>query len=61
MRGRMRKNFIRIHQRMPAPVLLISHDPEDIKVCAETLVHIEKGRVRRFLECRSRTGGRDVA
>ena len=45
LRGRVRKEFLEIQERFAIPVIMITHDPEDIKVFAETLVIYEEGRV----------------
>jgi molybdate transport system ATP-binding protein len=47
LRGRVRKEFLEIRERFAIPVIMITHDPEDIKVFAETLVIYEEGRVCR--------------
>ncbi len=45
LRGRLRKELLAIQERFSIPVIMITHDPEDIKVFAETLVIYEEGRV----------------
>ena len=47
LRGRVRKEVLEILKRFGIPVIMITHDPEDIKVFAETLVVYEEGRVCR--------------
>jgi len=45
LRGRLRKELIRIQAVFNIPVIMITHDPEDIRTLAETLVIYETGRV----------------
>ena len=46
LRGKLRKELLDIQARFHVPMIMISHDPEDIKAFAETLVTYDKGRVR---------------
>jgi molybdate transport system ATP-binding protein len=45
LRGRMRKELLEIQARFDVPMIMSTHDPEDINVFAETLVTYEAGRV----------------
>lgn len=45
LRVRLRKELSDIQARFNIPVIMITHDPEDIKAFAETLVSYELGRV----------------
>jgi molybdate transport system ATP-binding protein len=45
LRGKLRKELIDIQARFHIPMIMITHDPEDIRVFAETLVTYEAGRV----------------
>ena len=44
-RGRLRKELLEIQARFDVPMIMITHDPEDINVFAETLVTYQAGRV----------------
>lgn len=46
LRKRLRRELKEIRQRFDIPVIMITHDPEDIKAFAETLVVYEAGQVR---------------
>lgn len=45
LRGRMRKELFDILKRFGIPVVMVTHDPEDVAVFAETLVTYQEGRV----------------
>lgn len=45
LRARLRKELLDILARFRVPMIMITHDPEDIKVFAETVVTYEAGRV----------------
>lgn len=45
LRERMRKEVLEILDRFDVPILLITHDPEDIRFFADTVVFYEQGRV----------------
>lgn len=47
LRGKMREGLLEVQARFHIPVILVTHDPEDIETFAETLVHYEMGRVSR--------------
>lgn len=46
LRGKLRDRLASIQAQFQIPVILITHDPEDISVFAETLVVYETGQVR---------------
>ena len=45
LRGRLRKELLDIQERFQVPMIMITHDPEDITVFAQTLVTYEAGRI----------------
>ena len=45
LRGRLRNELLDIQERFHVPMIMITHDPEDIKAFAQTLVTYEAGRV----------------
>ncbi len=45
LRAKLRKELLEIQSRFGIPVVMITHDPEDIRVFAEDLVTYEAGRV----------------
>jgi molybdate transport system ATP-binding protein len=49
LRAKMRQELLKIKERFAIPVMLITHDPEDVAVLAETLVVYEYGRVRQIV------------
>ncbi|MDD5207428.1 MAG: ATP-binding cassette domain-containing protein [Desulfobacterales bacterium] len=53
LRGKLRKELLDLQKRFHVPMIIITHDPEDIRAFAETLVTYEEGRVcevQRFSE-----------
>jgi len=56
LRTRLREELLKLHARFNVPVVMITHDPEDIRVFAETLVTFEAGRVCK-VECCLKTNG----
>lgn len=56
LRAKLRTELADIRARFNVPVVMITHDPEDISAFAETLVTYETGRVCR-VEPFSRAGG----
>jgi molybdate transport system ATP-binding protein len=46
LRGKLRDGLLQIQNQFQIPVIMITHDPEDIQVFAETLVVDETGRVQ---------------
>ncbi|MDD2904345.1 MAG: ATP-binding cassette domain-containing protein, partial [Syntrophales bacterium] len=49
LRAKMRQELLRIKERFTIPVMLITHDPEDVAALAETLVVFDYGRVRQIV------------
>jgi molybdate transport system ATP-binding protein len=45
LRARLRQELLDIQERFQVPMIMITHDPEDIKAFAQTLVTYEAGRV----------------
>ena len=45
LRARLRKELLDIQERFQVPMIMITHDPEDITAFAQTLVTYEAGRV----------------
>ena len=45
LRAKMRQELLRLRQRFTIPVILITHDPEDVAALAETVVVYENGKV----------------
>ena len=56
LRGRLRKELLDIQERFHVPMIMITHDPEDIRIFAQTLVTYEAGRV---CEIKSNLGSAD--
>lgn len=48
LRGKLRDGLAQIQAQFQIPVIMITHDPEDIQVFAETLVIYDGGQVRRI-------------
>jgi len=46
LRARMREEFLRVQARFDIPVVLITHDPDDVDALAEDLVLFEAGRAK---------------
>jgi len=46
LRGKLRDGLVQIQSQFQIPVIMITHDPEDIDVFAETLVIYDAGQVR---------------
>jgi molybdate transport system ATP-binding protein len=47
LRVRVRSELLRLQDRFRIPVVLITHDPEDVSAFADTVVLYDAGRVRR--------------
>ncbi|MBI5441348.1 MAG: ATP-binding cassette domain-containing protein [Deltaproteobacteria bacterium] len=52
LRARMRSEFLKIQAHFRVPVIVITHDPEDVDILAETLVVYDSGRVSRVMRSR---------
>ena len=60
LRERLRKELKDIRKRFDIPIIMITHDPEDIQAFAETLVVYEAGEVRDVRSsCRKHKGEED--
>ena len=49
LRARMRQELRRVQERFNLPVILITHDPEDVAALAQTVVVYDAGRIRRVM------------
>jgi molybdate transport system ATP-binding protein len=49
LRARMRQELRRMQERFNLPVILITHDPEDVAALAQTVVVYDAGRIRRVM------------
>ncbi len=49
LRAKMRQELLKIKARFAIPVILITHDPEDVAALAETVVVYESGRVSQII------------
>lgn len=47
LRARMRRELVNTRALFKVPMLVITHDPEDVAVLAQTLVVLEQGRIAR--------------
>jgi molybdate transport system ATP-binding protein len=45
LRAKMRQELLRVRSRFTIPVILITHDPDDVAALAETVVVYENGKV----------------
>jgi molybdate transport system ATP-binding protein len=53
LRERMRRELVSTRALFKVPMLVITHDPEDVAVLAETLVVLEQGRVARTVDLKT--------
>jgi len=49
LRVKMRQELLKIKERFAIPVILITHDPQDVAALAETVVVYEHGRVSKII------------
>lgn len=49
LRAKMRRELLKLKERFNIPVILITHDPEDVAALAETVVVYENGRVSQIM------------
>jgi molybdate transport system ATP-binding protein len=49
LRAKMRHELLRVQERFNLPVILITHDPEDVAALAQTLVVYDAGRISRVM------------
>jgi molybdate transport system ATP-binding protein len=50
LRARMRQELLKVRGRFDVPVILITHDPEDVAALAETVVVYEAGRISQVMD-----------
>ena len=50
LRGRMRSELIAIRSMFKVPMLIITHDPEDVSVLADTVVVVNQGKVEKIAD-----------
>ena len=50
LRGRMRRELVNTRALFRVPMLVITHDPEDVAVLAQTLVVLEQGRIAKTVD-----------
>jgi molybdate transport system ATP-binding protein len=50
LRAKVRQELLKVRGRFNVPVILITHDPEDVAALAETVVVYEAGRVRQVMD-----------
>jgi molybdate transport system ATP-binding protein len=53
LRARMRQELLRVQERFNLPVILITHDPEDVAALAQTVVVYDAGRIRQVMAVQS--------
>jgi ABC-type sugar transport system ATPase subunit len=49
LRAKMRRELLEVRERFNLPVILITHDPEDVAALAQTVVVYDAGRVRQVM------------
>ena len=49
LRAKMRQELLKIKERFAIPVILITHDPEDVAALAKTVVVYEFGKVSNIM------------
>ncbi len=49
LRAKMRQELLKVQERFNIPVILITHDPEDVAALAQTVVVYEAGRIRQIM------------
>ena len=52
LRTKMRQELLKIKERFTIPVILITHDPQDVAALAETVVVYDRGRVSQIISPR---------
>lgn len=61
LRARMRESLLAVQERFRIPLVMVSHDPDDVEALADTLVVFEHGAVQRVWPFRSICQRRKVA
>jgi molybdate transport system ATP-binding protein len=49
LRAKMRQELLKVQVRFKVPVILITHDPEDVAALAQTVVVYDEGRISRVM------------
>jgi molybdate transport system ATP-binding protein len=49
LRAKMRQELLKVQERFDIPVILITHDPEDVAALAQTVVVYDAGRIRQIM------------
>ncbi|MGO8762851.1 MAG: sulfate/molybdate ABC transporter ATP-binding protein [Desulfobaccales bacterium] len=49
LRAKMRRELLKVQERFKVPVILITHDPEDVAALAQTVVVYDIGRISQVL------------
>jgi len=49
LRAKMRQELRKVQERFNLPVILITHDPEDVAALAQTVVVYDRGRIRQVV------------
>ncbi|MFA5110224.1 MAG: ATP-binding cassette domain-containing protein [Desulfobaccales bacterium] len=49
LRAKMRRELLKVQARFKVPVILITHDPEDVAALAQTVVVYDAGRIRQVM------------
>jgi molybdate transport system ATP-binding protein len=45
LRQRLREELLQLQKELALPMVLITHDEEDVKAFAEEVIHIQQGKV----------------
>jgi molybdate transport system ATP-binding protein len=45
LRQRLREELLQLQSKLSLPMVLITHDEEDVKAFAQEVIHIQQGRV----------------
>ena len=53
LRERMRRELVKTRALFKVPMLVITHDPEDVAMLAETLVVLEQGRIAKIVDLKT--------
>ena len=56
LRVRMRQELLKIQASFQIPVIVITHDPEDVAILSQTVVLCEAGRISKVLPSAKLTG-----
>ena len=61
LRAKMRQELLKVQEHFSIPVILITHDPEDVAALARTVVVYDAGRIRRVMPLADEDKPRAVA